>query len=185
MSTHRMRDRVRVGEQQLRRGGDELVRDRLAGDGVDHVRVGDLEHPVLLRRSVRPAGSSDRGLLHSVPHAPAVVLRRVGLVKGHGDRVFLDDRVLMTVHTGVDSQGEQVLMVGSEDAGADDVAVWRGLAGEDGSGAEDTSRPGLEVDTRCLVEFPSKDVLVVGHGDLAWSESHTLSTYNRLDDQHS
>lgn len=158
-----------MGKEQLRRGRDQLVRDRLARNRVDHVWVGNLEHSVLLRRSVRPAGSSDRCLFHSVPDTPAVGLRRVGLVKRHGDRVFLDDRVLVTVHTGVDPEGEEVLVVGSEDSGADDVAVGRGLAGQDGGGAEDTSRPGLEVDTRCLVEFPSENVLVVGDGDLGRS----------------
>ena len=121
----------------------------------------DLEDPVGLGRGVREAALRDRRLLHSVSDTISVVTRRRLGIERHGHAVLLYDGVALpeASHSGVDSEGEQVLVVRREHTGADDRAVRRGLPRQDGVCGQDARGASLEVQVGRLVELPAQDVL--------------------------
>lgn len=114
-----------------------------------------LKHPVLLRRSVGPATRRDWDLLYRVAHTVKVVLRRRVRVERHRYRVLLDDGVALSelANRRVDSDREQVLVVGGENTWRDNCSVRRGLAWKDGARREDARRSRLEVEVGGLVEL--------------------------------
>ncbi|KAI3479988.1 hypothetical protein L1887_57886 [Cichorium endivia] len=157
--------RVRVRQQQLRRRHVHLVSDRLLRDGVDLVRVGDLERAVLHGCQIRSALVRQHGLLHRVAHAVRV-RQLVGLrAERHGHAVFVVHRVAVAVDARVDTHAEDVLVVGAQHTARHYVAVRRRLARIDGRHGQHTRGTHLERDRSRLVKVPQEDVLVVGHRD--------------------
>jgi hypothetical protein len=58
----------------------------------------------------------DGSLLDSVPDSVQVVGGRVGLVEFHGYRVLLNDRVVVTIDGGIETDREEVLMIARQNA---------------------------------------------------------------------
>lgn len=71
----------------------------------------------------------------------------------------------MTVDRRVDAHAENMLMVLSEGAGADDVSPGRCLAGIHVYDGDNACCAGFHDDAGCLVELVVEDVLVVSEGD--------------------
>lgn len=63
-------------------------------------------------------------------------------------------RVGATIQIGIDSNAENVLVVGSQHTGRDDGAVGRGLVGVDVLRREDSCGAKLEVAPASLIELP-------------------------------
>ena len=80
-------------------------------------------------------------------------------------RLFLDDSVCMAIDSRVDAEREDVLMVLSQDAGADDISVIASLSSIDVDRADNASSTRLNVDTARLVKLVGENVLVVGQCD--------------------
>lgn len=108
---------VGVGEDLLEGWGVDFVGDWLAVDGVAHAGVLDLEGAVRVRVEIVAAGGLDEGFGSEV--AGAV---RVEVGAWHGVGFVVDEAVGWAVEHGVYAQGEDVLVVGCEDAGVDDGA---------------------------------------------------------------
>ena len=151
---------VRVGEHFLEVWRVDLVRDRFAVDGVDGVRVGDLVGQVGGLVEVQAAGVGDLALADGVAHAVRV---EVGFL--HGEGFGGEDAVSVAVDGGVDAEGEDVLVVGGQDAGVDDGAPGDGEASVDGLGGDDAGGADLVGQLAGLVEDEGEDVLVVGDCD--------------------
>lgn len=96
----RIGDRLGVSNKQLRRVGNELVRNVASRDGVLLVRVDDLEDSVLVRSGVGEAGLGDGSLFDRVAYTVEVVGGGVGSGEGHRNRVLLDDGVVVAVNGG-------------------------------------------------------------------------------------
>ena len=80
------------------------------------------ERSILLRSRIGPSALGDGRLLNGVANSPAVVGGRIGLVKGHRDRIFLNDSVGIAIDAGIDTDGEEVLVIGSEDSGCQGIS---------------------------------------------------------------
>lgn len=151
----------RVGQEQLGRGGRELVRHGLAADGVRLSLVDDLDDPIVRRRRVEVLAPGDRGLADLVE-----VALRVGLlVHGHAVGLLAQHRVGVAVDRGVDAHAEDVLVVLGQGPRGDDIAPGAALARVDVDHRHDPRRARLHRDPAGLVELVRKDVLVVGERD--------------------
>lgn len=158
-----------VGQQHLRGGGDELVADILARDGILLGRVLKLERPVEAGLGIDP-----RRLLHGVTVDLVVVAVRVCLGVHLVAAALLDDdlRVLIVavavatkqVDGRVDAHGKDVLVVLGEDTRRNNVAVLGRLTLVNGDDADHAGGARLDGDAAGLVELEGEDVLVVGEG---------------------
>ena len=101
---------LRVREEHLFVGAVDRVCDWFSRDRVDGIRVGDLVDSV--RSRVERSGCLDRPVLGEVADPPGIV----HVVPGHGDAVFFDDGVGLSVDGGVDAEAEDVLVEGCHDA---------------------------------------------------------------------
>ena len=155
---------LRVGEDFLEGRGDDLVADGFVVDGVADGGVLDLEGAVGVGGEVEAGGVGDEGLGDGVAGAVRVPV----FGDGHGVGLVVDEPVGVAFDHGVDAQGEDVLVVGGEDARVDDGApgdadgvevVVDGLGGEDAGGADFVGH------FAGLVEHEGHDVLVVADGD--------------------
>ena len=151
---------VLVRQHLLERRCVDLVRDRLAVDGIPHRSVLDLEHPVLLVVGIETAGLFDDRLLHVVTDAVWVEV-----IARHGMRFIVDKSIVVPVNGRVDTEGEDVLMVNGKDAWMDNSAPRHLDAFVDGRGAEDPCGANLVDKLPGLIEHESKDVFVVRDGD--------------------
>ena len=149
-----------VGEHFLEGRGVDFVGDGFVVDWVADGGVLDLEDAVGVVVDFEAGGCGHEGFVDGV--ADAV---RVEVGAGHGDGFFVDEAVRVPVDGGVDAEGEDVLVVGGEDAGVDDGAPGDGDAGVDGLGAEDAGGADLVGELAGLVEHEGHDVFVVGDGD--------------------
>ena len=154
---------VLVRQDLLERRRVDLVRDGLAVDGIAHVRVLDLERAVRVRVEVVAAGRLDERLAREVARAVRVEVRA-----RHGVRFVVDQAVAVALEHGVDAQGEDVLVVGGQDARVHDGAPGDVEAVVDGLRAEDAGRADFVGPFAGLVEHEGQDVLVVGNGDTGW-----------------
>lgn len=123
---------VFVGEHFLEVRGVDLVGDRLSVDGVEGGGVLDLEGAGRGGGQVEALGGGDDVVGDGVADAVGV---EIGA--GHGVGGGGDEAVVVPVDGRVDAEGEDVLVVGGEDAGVDDGAPGDGDAGVDGLGADD------------------------------------------------
>lgn len=123
---------VLVGEDFLERRGVDFVRHGLAIDGVADGGVLDLESPVRVRVEVIATGGGDKGFFCVV--AGSV---RVEVGAWHWVGFVVDEAVGGPVEHGVYAEGEDVLVVGGEDAGVDDGPPRDFEVFVDGLGAQD------------------------------------------------
>lgn len=65
----------------------------------------------------------DGSLFDSVTNTVQVVSGRVGLVEFHGHRVLLNDRVVVAIDGGIETDREEVLMVARENAIKYDISL--------------------------------------------------------------
>lgn len=96
-----------MGEHLLEGRGVDLVGDRFAVDGVEGIRVGDLEDAVGGRVDVETGGLGDGGFVDGIAHT-----MRVEVVEGHWMDFGADEGVGMTVYGWVDAEGKDVLVEG-------------------------------------------------------------------------
>lgn len=117
----------------------------------------DLEGSVFGEVEVVAAGVGDLGLGYGV-----AVSVWVEVAAGHGVGFVVDEAVgVAAVDEGVDAEGEDVLVVGSEDAWMDDCSEVDLNTLVDGLGAEDSCGADFVVHFSGLVEHEGHDVLVV------------------------
>lgn len=109
-------------------------------------------------------GSSEGRVLAVEAVSVGVLGGSNGRLGGHG--IVLDDRVVRTVNLGVDSEGEDVLVVVGVDGGSDLGAVGGGdLGGVHAVGVEHARQLDLELVGAVEGEGVVEAVLVVGGGD--------------------
>jgi hypothetical protein len=169
------RSRVGVRQDALRRRHVDLVPDWLLGDRVDLALVDDLEGSRLLHVEVGEALLLDVGADGLEADAVRVDLLVLLGLERQGHDIIVDDRVLMAVDHGVDTDREEMLVVGSKDTWRDDSAIRADLVGVNVLGGEDARRANLEVGTAGLVEAPCNNVLVVGDRQDAEYKSASIS----------
>ena len=151
-------------EEGLEGGGVDLVGDGFGVDGVEGVGVLDLEDAVRGGGEIEAGGVGDERFFDVVARAVRVPVGRDGV----GVRFVVDEAVQRAVEHGVDAQGEDVLVVGGEDARVDDGAegdadLVEGVV--DGLRGEDAGRADFVDDFARLVEHEGQDVLVVRDRD--------------------
>lgn len=151
---------LRVGEHFLEGGGVDLVADGLAVDGVADGGVLDLEGSVDVVVDVDAAGFLDHRFFHHVARSLWVQCRA-----RHGVGFVVDESIVVPVDGGVDTEGEDVLVVGREHAWVDDCAPRDLETFVDGLGAEDTGGADFVDDISSLIEHEGEDVFVIGDGD--------------------
>ena len=150
----------RVRDHFLEIGRLDLVRDCLAINWVQRVRVADLVGAVGGGVQVQACGVGDFALAHRVADGVRI---EVGFL--HGEDFGGEDGVAGPVDAGVDAQAEDVLVVGGEDAWVDDGTPGDGDAGVDGLRADDSRGADFIAEFASLVEDEGEDVFVVGHCD--------------------
>ena len=153
-----------VGEDLLEGRSHDLVADGFVVDRVADGGVLDFEGAVGVWGEVEAGGVGDEGFGHGVACPMWVPV----FGDGHGVGFVVDEAVGVTFDHRVDAQGEDVLVVGGEDARVDHGApgdadgvevVVDGLGGEDAGGADFVGH------FASLVEHESHDVLVVTDSD--------------------
>ncbi len=151
---------VLVRQYFLERGCVDLIGHRLAVDGILHRSILNHEDPVLFVVGIETARLFNHRLLDVVADTVWVEV-----VARHGVRFVVDKSVVVAVDGGVDTEREDVLMVGGKDAWMDDSAPWHLDALVDGRGAEYPRGANLVGDLPGLIEHESQDVFVVRDGD--------------------
>ena len=167
---------ARLGEEHLRADGHELVASGSQGHPVLPVGVDDLEDTAVGKAVLNRTSSVDCGLLTDVACAQRVQL----LVPRHLNRIRVDERVLVAVDGRVNTDVEQVLMVGSHDTIGNARSPRNLGLLVNGLSGKDTSSSGLERNLSILVEDPGKDVLVVGNSDDLLKNKLSLADDDRL-----
>lgn len=116
----------------------DFVGDWFVVDGVERLRVLDFEGSVDVPVLVETAGFFDDGFVDGVTYAVGV---EVGA--GHWVSFVVDDAVEGSVEHGVDAEGEDVLVVGGENAWVNNGTPWDGDSFVDGLGGENTGCTGF------------------------------------------
>lgn len=130
-------------------------------DGVDDVVVADLEHTVAVDAGLGCAACFEDGLFRGISN-----LVRIVFIFGHGNGVFVVDCVLVPIKSGINSEGEHVLVERSHDAGTNVCSPWNGrsrLLIVERNGGENTSCPYFEFDVGSLIENEGKDVFIIAN----------------------
>lgn len=84
----------------------------------------------------------------------------------------------MAVDGGIDSEGEEVLVVGGHDSRGDEGSVGNGLVEVDRGCGEDARGADFVVDGGVLGELEGEDVLVVADGDYGLKDEDPGSGYD-------
>lgn len=145
-----------IAQHLLERRRMDLIRHRLPIDGVPHAGVLDFKRPVRGVVDVVAARVCNKGFGSSVARAVWVEV-----AARHGVRFVVDEAVGGAVDHGVDAQGEDVLVVGGEDAWVDDSTPGNFKAFVDGLGGEDAGCADFVGEFAGLVEHEGHDVFVV------------------------
>lgn len=159
-------DAARLSQQTGAVVVEDLVGHGLLGRGVDAVGVGDGPRAAGLVAIVDSSllGSSEGRVLAVEAVSVRVLGGSDGCLRRHG--IVLDDRVVGAVNLGVDSEGEDVLVVVGVDGGSDLGAVGGGnLGGVHAVGVEHARQLDLELVGAVEGEGVVEAVLVVGGGD--------------------
>lgn len=136
-------NRLGICKDELTRRWDELVGDRSLGYGVDFARIGHFDGQVCEGRSI------DRGRLGDWL-ADNFVCVAVGIclwVHRDWERFFRHDSVGMSVNSGIDPDGENVLVVLCQGTRRDDVAIRARLSRVDVDDRHNPSRSRLNGNT--------------------------------------
>lgn len=158
---------VLLGHQTRYFPGDDLVRHRVLGVGVELVGVRNVPSPDRLVIADASAHGLQRRLLGHESVAVSVFFASHRRVAGNG--VYLEHRVLVAVDRWVEAETEQVLVVMRVDAGVDLSTVRCGrLARGHCVGRKDAGKLDFKLDNAVLVHDPVDHVFVVaGSEDLA------------------
>lgn len=162
---------VMVRKNLLKRRSVDLVCHGLAIDWIADPSVLDLEGTVGIDVEIVTARLLNQSLLR-------VVACAVGVEFGarHWEGFVVDEAVAVAVEHGVYAQGEDVLVVGGEDAWVDDGAPGDFQAFVDGLGAEDAGGADFVGPFASLVEDVGEDVLVVGNRDAVDVSKHSAAS---------
>lgn len=155
-----------LGEERGAGGVEDLVADGLLGDGVHAVGVDDVPCAVGLVAVV--CGTFQGGAEGSLLAEEGVSVLVLGGADGvvGGDGVALNDGVVGAVDLGVDTEGEEVLVVVGGDLRSDLGAVGSGLlGGVEAVGVQHTSELHFELVGTVEGEGVVEAVLVVGGSD--------------------
>jgi len=144
--------------------GIDFVACGTAVDGVTGVLVDDFEGSGFGDVEVFEPWFLDGAFLDDEACAKGVFF-----ADGNGVSFFYEERILLSVDGGIDSQGEDMLMVSREDLIVNDGTVGTALFVHgfvDGLSGQDSSCTYFEMDICCLAELPCLDV-----NGLLWGDS--------------